>query len=313
MNACSTEPQAHNTAEATATPNARIVASFDADSALAFAQAQVAFGPRVPNTPAHTRCADYLAGTLNRFGAKTSIQQAQIPDANGKSITIKNIIGAINPDAPNRILLSAHWDTRPIADEDSIRTKEPIEGANDGASGVAVLLEIARQLQAKPLPANIGVDIIFWDAEDGGKESVQDSWCLGSQYWGKNPHIAGYKARYAINLDMVGAKRAIFPQEGHSRKTAPDVLAKIWQTAHQLGHGAYFQFVQYGGVTDDHYYINKLTGIPAVDIIHCDPIEGGFFPHWHTHGDTMDKLDRATLYAVGQTVLTVLYNESPQP
>lgn len=294
------------------------IPEFNADSAYAYAVAQCKFGPRVPGSPAHKQCGNWLVSQLKSFGWEVIEQQATVPNNQGGQIGIRNIIASIKPDAGKRIMLSAHWDSRPIADADPDpkNANKAIDGANDGASGVAVLLELARVLSKNP--PTVGVDICFWDAEDGGTSSVQESWCLGSQYWAQNPHKPGYKAIYGINLDMVGAKDATFPQEAYSVRGGGQLTMRIWQTAHELGYGANFPYQQKGQIIDDHYFINKIAGIPYVDIIHLsltpDESNSGFFPHWHTVEDKIDKLSPATLKAVGRTVLAVVVRETvPTP
>ena len=282
---------------------------FNADSAYYHIEKQVSFGPRVPNSVAHKRCAEYLIEYFKFQGAKVTVQEAKVKDHVGNTLEIKNIIASYKPEAERRIMLSAHWDSRPRADEDSVKQHLPIDGANDGASGVGVLMEIARQL--KSVPPNIGVDIFLWDAEDGGISGNNESWCLGSQYWAKNPHQPGYKAEYGINLDMVGAKNATFPKEQYSNMVAPNVVQKVWQTAHLLGHGAYFAMIDHGGITDDHYFIHRIAQIPYIDIIHIELSnqDRGFFEHWHTHGDNITVINKSTLQAVGETVLSVVRSE----
>ena len=187
---------------------------FNADSAYIYVKKQVDFGPRVPNTEAHRACGDYLAKQLESFGAKVYSQYADLMAYNGTILKSRNIIGAYNPDTKKRVLLFAHWDTRPYADAGEEKHHHtPIDGANDGASGVGVLLEIARHLQQQA-PA-IGIDIIFFDSEDYGTPDFYDgpykadTWCLGSQYWGRIPHTPDYKARFGILLDMVGGKNVL--------------------------------------------------------------------------------------------------------
>ena len=192
------------------------------------------------------------------------------------------------------------------------RTK-PVLGANDGASGVGVLLEMARQM-SKQQPT-VGVDIIFFDVEDYGAPSdvsvpnSEDTWCLGTQYWANNPHVAGYKAKYGILLDMVGGKNAVFPREQVSMEYARDVVDKVWATGQSLGFSQYFLDQPGGIITDDHVVVNKVIGIPSIDIIHYDANAGGFVSTWHTVNDTMENIDINTLNAVGTTLMHVIYKE----
>ncbi len=294
--------------------------SFQMDSAFAYVAKQVAFGPRYPNSDGHNSCRDWLVQKLGEHGATVVEQEFGATTYTGHKIVGTNIIGRINPDESTRILLGAHWDTRFIAEEDKDEALQgkPILGADDGASGVGVLLEIARQLQLHPIP--IGVDIIFFDAEDQGERGSADitSWCLGAQHWSKNPHIPNYSAKFGILLDMVGAKNAQFPVEDvtqaynavHVGKVTA-LYIKIWRLAQSMGKGNYFINNTTSGIVDDHYFVNVNRGIPMVDIIH-KPIgsEHGFGPHWHTHQDNLDVIDKRTLRAVGQVVLAVLYNEA---
>ncbi|MEL7340164.1 MAG: M28 family peptidase, partial [Bacteroidota bacterium] len=211
---------------------------FSADSAYAFVQTQVDFGPRVPNSAAHIQCGNWLVDRFKAYGAQVTTQETVVRAYDGTPLNAKNIIAAYRPEKANRIILSAHWDTRPFADEDIERTNQPIDGANDGGSGVGVLLELARMfLQQLP---TIGVDIILWDAEDYGMPGVENSYCLGSQYWAQNKHKANYQARYGINLDMVGAEDAVFLREGYSMNMASAIVQKVWMTGQRLGYGRYF-------------------------------------------------------------------------
>jgi Zn-dependent M28 family amino/carboxypeptidase len=288
---------------------------FNADSAYLFVQEQVDFGPRFPNNEAHGKCAKYLKHKLQSYGLNTITQIGKAKTFNNKEITIKNIIGSYNPEAEKRILLFAHWDSRPFADHDSKDLTKPILGANDGASGVGVLIEVARQLNIyKP---TIGVDIIFFDAEDYGEprgiiedENSAKTWCLGSQYWANNMHIPNYNAEYGILLDMVGSSNAYFTQEAFSMHYAPLVVQKIWNNAKKLGYGNYFVNRQTNFVgTDDHQYVNEIAKIPSVDIIHYEQSRNGFHPSWHTHNDNMDVIDKVTLSVVGEVLLYTIYNE----
>ena len=242
------------------------------------------------------------------------MQEAPITTYDRKNHTLKNIIASFSHKKNNRIALFAHWDSRHIADHDTKNQSSPILGANDGGSGVGVLLELARLFSNRN--PNIGVDIILFDAEDYGQPEdskfpiMQDSWCLGSQYWSKNPHKPNYFAQYGILLDMVGAKNSTFRHEQISSYFAPNILQKVWRKASQLGFRKYFVYEDARQIIDDHYYVNTITGIPTIDIIEYDPAtESNFNKHWHTHKDNMDNIDKNTLHAVGQTLLEVIYNE----
>ncbi len=285
---------------------------FNPDSAFSYLKKQCDFGPRVPNTGPHRACAEYLAGELKRFGAGVIEQNADLIAYNGTVLKSKNIIGIFYPEKTNRVILFAHWDSRPYADydPDPANHRKPVMGANDGASGVALLLELARQLQQHE-PA-IGIDIVFLDAEDYGEPAFEllnrrDTWCLGSQYWGKNPHYKT-KPKYGILLDMVGGPNPEFSMDETSLRMAPDILQKVWSTASKLGYGDYFLNRQGGSLIDDHVYINALTGIPTIDII--DFSNGRGFPEaWHTVNDIPENIDIQTLEMVGKTVTKVLYSE----
>ena len=293
-----------------------IVPQFNADSAYAYVARQVAFGPRVPNMKSHVECGDWLIDELKKYCDTVYVQAFQVRSFDGKMLNGRNIIGAFQPDAGNRIMLAAHWDTRPFADQDTERKNEPIDGANDGASGVGVLLEVARQLHTAG--SKMAVDIILFDVEDYGQPDdsklpqMQDSYCLGSQYWAQN-RPQGYKADFAILLDMVGAKDAVFPREGTSVYFASGIVEKVWSAAANLGYGNYFVNNIVGQTTDDHLFINMYAHIPAIEIVHYDPkrMDYGHFHHRHT--DSMEYIDKGTLGAVGHVVLDVLFNEQPAP
>ena len=295
-----------------------VVPIFDADSAYSFIETQVNFGPRVPSTTSHRQCGDYLISKFEGYGATVVTQDMELRAYNGDLLKARNIIAQFNPEKDNRIMLCAHWDTRPWADTDpdAANHYKPLPGANDGGSGVGVLLEIARHIGT--LPTNSGVDIILFDAEDYGLhendshlwKKHRHSWALGSQFWSINPHVPGYNARYGILLDIVGAPNSRFLYEGYSTRFAEDVVYKVWQHADKLGYKNYFVQEDGGFITDDHYYVNSILGVPCIDIINCDPESpNGFGPYHHTMKDDMQWIDKATLKAVGQTVLTVIYNE----
>ena len=313
LGACNTEPQQKT--KSVSKPKVKIeVPTFNADSAYAFVEKQVSFGPRVISSKGWRDCAIWLEKKFKTYTPNVQVQEASITTYDGKNHTLKNIIASFSPEKNNRIALFAHWDSRHIADHDTENTDKAILGANDGGSGVGVLLEMARQFSKKN--PKIGVDIILFDAEDYGQPEdsgfpiMQDSWCLGSQYWSKNPHKANYYARYGILLDMVGAKDATFRHEYISRYFASTVLQKVWRKASRLGFGNHFVFEDAKQILDDHYYVNTIAGIPTIDIIEYDPAtETNFNKHWHTHADDMGNIDKNTLNAVGQTLLEVVYHE----
>ena len=295
-----------------------VVPLFNADSAYNFIARQVAFGPRVPNTAAHRKCGEYLVTKLKEYGADVVTQDVGLKAYTGEVLKSRNIIAQFKPEASARVMLCAHWDTRPWADTDPDKANhyKPYPGANDGGSGVGVLLEVARQLSQ--VPATVGVDIILFDAEDYGLhendshlwDKHRHSWALGSQYWSINPHKQGYNARYGILLDIVGAPASTFLREGYSDFYASEIVDKVWTQAARMGYSQYFVNEEGGAVTDDHYYVNRVLGIPCIDIInHDSDSPNGFGPYHHTMKDDMDWIDRETLKAVGQTVMTVIYNE----
>ncbi|NDW18543.1 glutamine cyclotransferase [Dysgonomonas sp. 216] len=293
----------------------KISPDFNADSAYSYVDKQVSFGPRVPNTKEHVECGDYLVTELKRFGADVIEQRVDLKAYDETVMKARNIIGSYNKDNDVRVLLFAHWDTRPVSDRDPNpdNHRNPVLGANDGASGVGVLLEVARVLQQQ-LPS-VGVDIIFFDAEDNGVPEFMDDvpgnwWCLGSQHWSKNPHVSGYSARYGILLDMVGAPDATFLKEEFSMYYASEVIEKIWSTARMLGYGKHFVDKKGGAIMDDHIPVNTNLNVPSIDIIQYDKsTSSGFGWYWHTQNDDMSNISKATLKAVGQTVLEVVYKE----
>jgi hypothetical protein len=297
------------------TPVAKPYPKFNPDSAYAFIQKQVDFGPRVPETPAHAATKTWLIEKLEEYSFSVQTQDFEAKTYDGLTWDLSNIIASYNPQATKRILLAAHWDSRRIADKDTERLDEPIDGANDGASGVGVLLEIARTIASQGLKPDVGIDIILFDGEDDGepeqassRDNSQIWWCLGSQYWSKNKHVPNYSAYYGILVDLVGAKGARFFREGYSRQYASGILKKVWDNAAQIGQGDFFVNRDSPEILDDHVFVNANAGIPMIDIIEFSP-DYGFGHYHHTHGDNMEVIDRRTLQAVGETVLFTIYQE----
>ncbi|HEY1046874.1 MAG TPA: M28 family peptidase [Bacteroidia bacterium] len=281
---------------------------FNADSAYNHVKNQVAFGPRIPGTKEHLECYNYILDNVSKYADTVYTQNTRILTYDKTNIPLKNIIAEFNPAAAKRIILCAHWDTRPFADEDQVDPKKPFDGANDGASGVGVLLEIASKIKALNRK-DLGVDLIFFDAEDWGDNTgqVENSYCLGSQYWASKLHRENYKADFGILLDMVGAPGALFGYDGYSAQVGPQYMSLIWETAKKAGYGDYFKSFERGFITDDHLYMHRGTGIPVIDIIDTDPsTRSRFGKYWHTHADNMNAIDRNTLKAVGQTLIEVL-------
>lgn len=293
--------------------------TFNADSALAFCEIQCDFGPRIMNSEAHEKCGKWIVEKFRQFGCEVETQKADLKGYDGTILKNTNIIAHYNPKATTRILLCAHWDSRPWADNDpdSANWRKPVMAANDGASGVGVMLEIARLLQAdKKLNAQIGVDFVCFDAEDWGTpqwadvQDQGDSWALGARYWSENKS-ADYQPRYGILLDMVGGQGAQFYREGMSMQYASSIVKKVWRAARQAGYGSFFPNSDGGMITDDHIPVNQKAKIPTIDIIpyYPDCQQSSFGPTWHTVSDDMAHLDKNTLKAVGQTIIQVLYTE----
>ena len=318
LNACTPKKKT----DETQTP-ARIVQvpRLNADSAYSFVERQVKFGPRVPNTKPHEKAADYFVDRLKKYGATVTVQDFAAVTWDNQRVQLKNIIASYNLQAEKRILLAAHWDTRPYADKDGEKKNAPFDGANDGASGVGVLLEIARTFSQSKLP-DVGVDIILFDGEDWGMDSstgqeskikkpegYKDWWCLGSQYWSKHKHQKNYTAYYGIVLDMVGAKHAQFFREGASLEMAPGVVEKVWNTATKLGYTDYFVKTNVSAITDDHVFVSEMGKIPTIDIVHYQMGIGFFGDYHHSRKDNMSIISKETLAVVGSTLLNVIYYE----
>ena len=290
-----------------------VIPQFNADSAYNYVAKQLEFGPRVPGSEAHKQCAEWFIDFFNEKADTVYVQDFRTRLYNGNGIDGKNIIAVFNPEAKKRILLAAHWDSRPFADHDPDEKNwnTPIDGANDGASGVGVLMEIARLM--KETPTNVGVDIILFDLEDYGAPyylnlMTNDDWALGSQYWSKNPHIYNYRAYFGILLDMVGAPNAKFPKEYYSQQFAPALSNDVWRIAREIGYSDYFTNELGHPINDDHIYVNVHARIPMIDIIHLENnSESSFYPYWHTVKDNIEQIDPKTFGMVGDVVVNVIY------
>ncbi|MDN3202934.1 M28 family peptidase [Algoriphagus sediminis] len=310
--ACSGPKQESATVEETV---AKPYPKFNADSAYAFIQKQVDFGPRVPMTQGHRDTKNWLIEKFEGYGFSVQTQDFEAPTYDGQTWELSNIIASYNPEATKRIMLSAHYDTRRIADKDSERMNEAIDGANDGGSGVGVLVEVARVIGTGDLKPDVGIDIILFDGEDDGepefstiRNNQQVWWCLGSQHWARNKHVPNYSAYYGILVDLVGAQGARFYREGFSRQYASGILKKVWDNAAKIGHGDFFMPKDSPEIIDDHFFVNDWGNIPMVNIIEFSP-DFGFGSYHHTHSDNMDIISKRPLQAVGETVLYTVYQE----
>jgi len=290
---------------------------FVADSAFAHIEAQCGFGPRVMNTPAHDSCGLWIARKFRDYGLEVSFQDAVLTAFDGTPLRSRNITARHNPEAARRIMVASHWDSRPWADNDpdSALHRQPVMAANDGASGVAVMLELARLLRDADSIA-IGIDFVCFDAEDYGapywakSQLDDDGFALGAAYWAKNLP-ANDKPVYGILLDMVGGQGAKFYQEGVSLHYAPDIVDRVWSAARAAGYASFFPMDTGAMVTDDHVPVNQVANIKMIDIINHYPDcpQGTFGPTWHTASDTPQHIDKAVLKAVGQTLVQLIWEE----
>ena len=307
IQACESEPGKGSEKKEEATQKRKSLPAVNKDSLYHYVASQVNFGPRYVNSDGHRSCRDWLADKFRSFGWEVQLQDFQAKAYTGEILNGSNIIASWNPQASRRILLCAHWDTRHIADydQDESRRDEPILGADDGGSGVAVLLEIARLVPQQGVTS--GIDIVLFDAEDYGNDDGTDSesWGLGSQHWSKNLHKPGYTAEFGILLDMVGSKGARFPKEGISMEFAPQIVEKVWRTARSMGYGHMFVNDRDGYITDDHLFVNMNARIPTIDIINRRANQE-FGVHWHTHMDDLNVIDKNTLRAVAKVVQRVV-------
>lgn len=270
----------------------------DGAVALSYVEAQMNFGDRIPNTEAHRRTGDWILAHLQSRADSTEVQQFTHVTAAGDTLHLRNFIASFRPGLSERILFLAHWDTRPVADKDTNlgRRRLPTPGANDGASGVAVLLGIADELEKEP-PA-FGVDLLFVDGEDYGDWTARTDVLLGSKYFSANlPE--GYQPLYAVLFDMVGDADLQIPKEGYSVDGAPEVVDRVWQKARDLGWGSIFRQDVGTWVTDDHIPLQQ-AGIRAIDVIDFT------YPPHHTTDDTLDKISARSLAIVGSVALALV-------
>ena len=310
---CGGTKKAQDAGEQKANP---VAVTFNADSAYAFCEQQCQFGPRVMNSEAHELCGQWIARKFRSYGLEVVEQKATLRGYDGTPLQSTNIIASYKPGVAPRLLVCAHWDSRPWADNDpdEANHRKPVMAANDGASGVAVMLEAARLL---PDSLGVGIDFVCFDAEDWGipqwadAEDPGDTWALGAQHWAANPHCDPNTIRFGILLDMVGGQQARFYREGYSMQRAKKVVDKVWKAADVAGYSSYFLQEECGWVTDDHVPVNDVAGIPCIDVINHYPAceQSSFGPTWHTIHDDMEHIDRQTLKAVGQTLLQVLFTE----
>lgn len=305
--ATSSKPQKENTPTA---PPVKIPA-FNADSSYVFIENQLSFGTRVPGTPTHTACKNWLVEKFKSYGAEIIEQDFTANFPNGEEALSTNIIAQFKPNLSKRVILAAHWDTRMFGDkdEDPAMRSKPIPGADDGGSGVGVLLEIARLLKENPI--DMGIDLILFDAEDQGKSGSNEYWCLGSKHWARNLHKRNYNAQYGILLDMVGAKNPNFGKDDISRQYAGVQVEKLWTLAGRMGYSDMFVNQNTGSIIDDHVYVNTIANIPMLDIINrSTKTESSFQKCWHTHCDDISVIDKRSLKVVGQVVTAAIYKES---
>ncbi len=293
---------------------ARPRTAFDGEQAMAYARTQVGFGPRVPGTDGHRRTGDWILAQM-RVRADTVVEQRWTHvTKRGDSLPMRNILARFRPDVEQRVLYLAHWDTRPVADSDrNLGARQtPIPGANDGASGVALLIALADVL--KKTPPSFGVDLLFVDGEDYGSfdDPNNPDVLIGSRYFAEHLPSPDYRPLFGVVWDMIGDRDLNIYQEQHSVQAAPEVVQRVWETAKELGHGDVFIPEVYGPITDDHLPLIK-KGLRVIDVIDLDygpPIEnGGPRPaptYHHTLQDTIDKISARSLKIVGDVATALV-------
>jgi glutaminyl-peptide cyclotransferase len=281
---------------------ARPPREFDGQTAFGYIQTQVAFGPRVPGTDAHEKMANWLDSLLRQRADTVIVQRWNHVTTSRDTLPLRNFIARFNPSAAKRLLLLAHWDSRPVSDSPVSRdSSHAVVGANDGGSGVALLLGVADVLKRSP-PA-IGVDLLFVDGEDYGDfTKAPGDVLIGSRYYGAH-HPPGAQPLYAVLFDLVADKDLQIYQEGNSLVGAPEVVELVWDTAKDLGYGGYFIASPRHTLIDDHLELQK-AGIRAIDVVDFD------YPAWHTQYDTIDKVSAASLQVVGDVAVQLVRRES---
>lgn len=289
------------------------IPQISADSVYNFVKVQCDFGPRTPESSAAKQCGDYLIAFFKDKADTVYVQEFSSKLWNGKEVKGRNIIVSFNPESTDRVVYASHWDSRLWADQDEDATKHntPVVAANDGASGVGVLMEIARVLKGKKTKQ--GLDLVLFDLEDQGAPAWSDTviqdqrdWCLGSQYWSQNLHIPYYSAKYGILLDMVGYKELRFTKEQQSMTYASSIMNTIWNIAASLGYESTFVNTMEGSVMDDHIWVNHYARIPMIDLVQ-NSANGSFFPYWHTTKDDMEHISKESLYKVAKVLMVSFF------
>lgn len=301
---CKTEAPKSAIVEAQKPAVTPTVPFFEGKRAFEYLTAQTDFGPRVPGSAGHRNCLNYLQTEMQKYADAVNVQPFIVTGYDKEILKLSNVISSFNLQAPTRILLIAHWDTRPRADQekDPKRQKQFILGANDAASGIAVLMEIARHLKASP--PSVGVDMVFVDGEDYGKESDNNFYLLGAKYFAKNLP-SGFTPAFGILLDMIGDKQLEIPKDRYSLEYAPDIVDLVWSTARELNVPQFVNTTSNGWITDDHLPLNQ-AGIKTIDLIDFN-YPDSTNRYWHTAEDTPDKCSPESLEAVGKVLLHVIY------
>lgn len=283
------------------------VREFDGQRAFTYAAAQMKFGPRIPNTPGHDSCGAWIEAQLRRTADTVIVQEFTVTNRQGEHLHLKNYLARFRPQAADHVLYLAHWDTRPHADQDQNlgNQRQPVPGAVDGASGVAVLLGVADALKQRP-PA-VGVDLLFVDGEDYGTfdtqtlDSAFSDVLMGSRYFAKHLPSDNYHPMLAVLFDMVGAQNLALPIEQYSQAFAPEVVDRVWHVADSLGYGSVFQKQAGPSLIDDHTMLQR-AGIHAIDVVDFD----GYHAYWHTIDDTIDKVSAESLQMVGDVAVALV-------